>query len=190
MEPLITPEVINRLKAGDLTAFDEMYSATINKVYGTVYVLASNKQEVDEIVNEIYFQIWKSISNYDESSPFTFWMNGLVFRQLKSWKLKAWKRVELIRKIKRFSMKDSFVRDDVLKSQNQEWLFSMIDTLPYKLKEVLLLIYFYDYSLKEIANVLNVPVGTIKSRHHNAIKYLKKRYGNSITSRKVGFNKC
>ena len=89
MEPNITPEVIYRLKAGDLTAFDEMYIATIKKVYGTVYILAPNKQEVNEIVNEIYFQVWKSITNYNESSPFLYWLNGLVFRQVKNWKLKA-----------------------------------------------------------------------------------------------------
>jgi RNA polymerase sigma-70 factor, ECF subfamily len=190
MEPLITPKVIDRLKAGDLTAFDEMYSATKNKVYGTVYVLAPNKQEVDEIVNEIYFQVWKSILNYDATFPFTFWLNGLVFRQLKNWKLKVWKRMEIVWKIKKFSMKDSFVRDDVWKSQNQEWVYSMVDSMPYKLKEVLLLIYFYDYSLKEVADVLNAPIGTIKSRHHTAIKYLKKKYGHSIASREVGLNKC
>jgi RNA polymerase sigma-70 factor, ECF subfamily len=86
MEPILTTEVIYRLKTGDLTAFDEMYIATIKKVYGTVYILAPNKQEVNEIVNEIYFQVWKSISNYDESSPFLFWLNGLVFRQVKNWK--------------------------------------------------------------------------------------------------------
>ncbi|MBD7964864.1 sigma-70 family RNA polymerase sigma factor [Fictibacillus norfolkensis] len=186
MEPKITPEVIDRLKKGELTAFDEMYGATIHKVYRTVYVLAPNKQEVNEIVNEIYFQVWKSISNYNDSSPFLFWLNGLVFRQVKNWKMKAWKRAELLRKIKKFSLKESFVNDDILKSENQDEILSQLNTMPYKLKEVLLLVYFYDYPLKEIASLLRIPIGTVKSRHHTAIKYIQRQ--RASISGEVGIN--
>ncbi|WNB92516.1 sigma-70 family RNA polymerase sigma factor [Bacillus sp. NEB1478] len=191
MEPMITPAVINRLKEGDLAAFDEIYLATIQKVYYTVYVLASNKQEVDEMVNEIYFQVWKSISNYDDSKPFLFWLNGLVFRQIKNWKLKAWKRMELIQKLKKVNKEEVNVYDDErMKSTNKQWVSSMIDTLPYKLKAVLFLYYFYEYSLNEIASVLNIPLGTVKSRHHTAIQFLRKKYGHSIDKGEAGIYEC
>lgn len=175
MEPIISENTIHRLKAGDVTAFDELYLVTKDKIYKTVFVLAPNKQEVDEIVNEIYFQVWKSISNYNETSPFIYWLNGLVFRQVKQWKLKAWKRQNLFVRI--LENNNSLIENKVENNsmgEDKQQLLSILDNMSYKLKEVILLYYFYNYNQKEIAIILNIPVGTVKSRHHTALKYLRK----------------
>jgi RNA polymerase sigma-70 factor (ECF subfamily) len=191
MESIIRTDVIQRIKAGDIKAFDELYLATINKVYKTVYILAPNKQEVDDIVSEIYYQVWKSIHNYNESSPFLYWLNGLVFRQIKNWKLNAWKRMKLYQK-KMMLETEHFrtIDDDILKDENKQLLLSLLDNMSYKLKEVLVLYYFYEYSLKEIATVLNIPIGTVKSRHHLALKHLRKLYENANDIAKGGVDVC
>lgn len=186
MEPIISENIIHRLKAGDVSAFDELYSVTKNQIYKTVYVLVPNKQEVDEIVNEIYFQVWKSITNYNEGSPFNYWLNGLVFRQVKHWRLKAWKRHNLFYKL--LKNKENQVGNNVVNSGGDyPVLLSIIDKLSFKLKEVILLYYFYDYSQNEIAIILNIPVGTVKSRHHSALVYLRKFYKNSSETEWEGF---
>jgi RNA polymerase sigma-70 factor, ECF subfamily len=174
MEPIISEDLIRRLKAGDVSAFDEFYSATKDKIYKTVYVMAANKQEVDEMVNEIYFQIWKSISNYNVQLPFNYWVNGLVFRQVKRWRLKAWKQHNLFQMV--LKNINSINKGTVMNNHEdgQDQLLSIIEKMSYKLKEVILLYYFYNYSQKEIAIILNIPVGTVKSRHHSALNYLRK----------------
>jgi RNA polymerase sigma-70 factor, ECF subfamily len=178
MEPIISKNIIHRLKAGDVTAFDEFYSITKDQIYKTVYVLAPNKQEVDEMVNEMYFQVWKSIKNYNEGSPFNYWLNGLVFRQVKHWRLNAWKRHNLFDKL--LKNKETEIENDVVNSgDDHPFLLSIIDKMSFKLKEVILLYYFYNYSQNEIAIILNIPVGTVKSRHHSALNYLRKFYKNS-----------
>lgn len=58
----------------------------------------------------------------------------------------------------------------------QHELFSLVRQLSYKLRVVVILRYFHDYSLEEIAEVLQIPVGTVKSRHHLALKELRKRF--------------
>lgn len=170
--------IIQRLKAGDITAFDEFYAATKEKVYRTVYILAVNKQEVEEIVNEVYFQIWKSISNYDEAFPFSYWINGLVFRQVKQWRLKAWKRKNLLEKLlnNKHFLNDGDTGTDLLIGERRKSLLSTIDTMSYKFKEVIVLYYFHDYNQREIAVILDIPIGTVKSRLHSALKYLRKYY--------------
>jgi RNA polymerase sigma-70 factor, ECF subfamily len=171
-------DIIQRLKAGDFTAFDEFYAATKEKVYRTVYILVVNKQEVEEIVNEVYFQIWKSISNYNESSPFSYWLNGLVFRQVKQWRLKAWKRKNLLEKLLNniYFLNEGDAGTDMLIGERRRTLLSTLDTMSYKFKEVVVLYYFHDYSQREIAMILNIPMGTVKSRHHSALKHLRKYY--------------
>lgn len=191
MESIISTDVIQRIKAGDIKAFDELYTATINKVYKTVYILAPNKQEVDDIVSEIYYQVWKSIHNYNQSSPFLYWLNGLVFRQIKNWKLKAWKRMQLFQKQKMLETEHfRSIDDHILKDENKQLLLSLLDNMSYKLKEVLVLYYFHEYSLNEIASFLNIPIGTVKSRHHLALKHLRKLYEKANEIAKGGVDVC
>ena len=56
-------------------------------------------------------------------------------------------------------------------------LRKIVSDLPKKLRTVLVLKYFRDYSLKEIAEMLNIPMGTVKSRLHNAKSIIKRRLG-------------
>jgi len=74
-----------------------------------------------------------------------------------------------------------FSNDLVNKLSNQE-LIILIHKLPYKLKQVIILRYLHDYSQEEVANILDIPVGTIKSRIHAALKKLrqKEREGNIL----------
>ncbi|GGD52612.1 hypothetical protein GCM10010911_07720 [Paenibacillus nasutitermitis] len=64
----------------------------------------------------------------------------------------------------------------VLQSEMQHELISHVRQLSYKLRVVVILRYFHDYALEEIADMLQIPVGTVKSRHHLALKELRKRF--------------
>ncbi len=59
--------------------------------------------------------------------------------------------------------------------------------LPYKLKQVIILRYLHDYSQEEVANILDIPVGTVKSRIYAALKKLRqKEHGGNIILKEVG----
>ncbi|MRU04757.1 sigma-70 family RNA polymerase sigma factor, partial [Bacillus anthracis] len=47
--------------------------------------------------------------------------------------------------------------------------------LPYKLKQVIILRYLHDYSQEEVAQILHIPIGTVKSRIHAALKKLRQK---------------
>jgi RNA polymerase sigma-70 factor, ECF subfamily len=177
MESKITEILIGRMKAGEMDAFDEVYRLTIDSIYRTVYMMMPYKPDVDDIVSEIYVQLWRSIHNYDFRSPFQFWLNGLVFRQVKNWKLKAWKRFNLLHKKKLLETEHHELMDSsVLANERNQQLIQVIHGLSFKLREVVVLYYFHEYSLKEIAETLEIPIGTVKSRHHLAIQKLRSTY--------------
>ncbi|EOP82424.1 hypothetical protein IGM_05374 [Bacillus cereus HuB4-4] len=71
---------IERLLKGDEEAFEFIFNLTSQRVYETVFAIVKNRHDTNEIVNEIYFQLWKSISTYDQSRPFLFWLNGIVYK--------------------------------------------------------------------------------------------------------------
>ncbi|PLS18310.1 RNA polymerase subunit sigma [Bacillus sp. M6-12] len=177
MESLITETLLQRMKEGDLEAFDEVYQLTIHSVYKTVYIMVPYKQDVDDIVSEIYVQLWRSIHNYNFSFPFRFWLNGLVIRQVKRWKLLAWKRIDLLNKKKTLETEQfAEIEESVLNVERNLQLIQTVRQMSFKLRELVVLYYFHDYSLKEISELLDIPIGTVKSRHHLALKKLRNEY--------------
>ncbi|GEM_PF-4184385 len=57
---------------GEITAFEKIYEYTRDDVYRTVSYLVINKDDVNDIVNEIYIQMLKSLPNYDMNRPFDY----------------------------------------------------------------------------------------------------------------------
>lgn len=158
---------LDRLLDGDPEAFEVIYGMTENRVYGTVAMLVSNKQDVNDIVSEIYIQLWKTLPNYDRSRPFLFWMNGIVINQVNNWRRQIWRRFRLSKRSESLHEEVSPEMPDELlvKNERQDELLQFIHKLPFKLRSVVLYRYYYDYSYEEIAELLAIPVGTVKSRN-------------------------
>ncbi|MGV2805345.1 RNA polymerase subunit sigma, partial [Clostridium perfringens] len=71
-------ELLKQMKDGDQQAFHTMYDATYQDVYRTVSFLVDHQQDREDVMNEIYMQMWTSLANYDTNRPFHFWLHGVV----------------------------------------------------------------------------------------------------------------
>ncbi len=165
---------------GDRLAFEKIYLYTRDDVYRTVSFLMGDPHDVNDIVNEVYIQLWKSLTKYDPSRPFRYWLHGLVVRQVQGWRRKIWRRLRLINRQKEMSTGEAFLQTDyhTLQKETRDEIVSEVQKLSYKLRAVITLRYFHDYTLEEIATLLEIPIGTVKSRHNLAIKELRKKCGN------------
>ncbi|MGZ4031451.1 MAG: sigma-70 family RNA polymerase sigma factor [Tumebacillaceae bacterium] len=168
--------LLDKLVAGDQAAFEAVYEHTIDDVYRTVAFLVFDRQDIQDIVNEVYIQMWKSLHTYDRTRAFRFWLHGLVVRQVQDWKRKVWRRLRLLDRKKSLEVEE-FAETDrtVLQSETRQELSDALQHLSYKLRVVIILRYFHSYSLEEIATLLHIPVGTVKSRHHLALKKLREQ---------------
>lgn len=167
---------LEKATLGDESAFQHVYQATHQDVYRTVAFLVYNKQDIEDIVNEVYMRMWRSFHTYDPNRPFRYWLHGITVRQVQDWKRKAWRRIRLFERNRQMTCEQFEWTDKaVLKFEMQHELFSLVRQLSYKLRVVVILRYFHDYALEEIADMLQIPIGTVKSRHHLALKELRKR---------------
>ncbi|MEJ8546729.1 sigma-70 family RNA polymerase sigma factor [Brevibacillus borstelensis] len=167
---------LDRLIAGDQEAFEAVYGMTRKKVYGTVAVLVRNREDVAEIVSEIYYQLWRSLPNYDRKRPFLFWLNGIVIRQVSQWRRQIWRRFRLHEKKARLGEEAHVEMPDepLLEAESNREIREAINRLPFKLRIVVIYRYYYDYSHDQIAELLQIPVGTVKSRNRLALKRIRK----------------
>ncbi|WP_144502359.1 sigma-70 family RNA polymerase sigma factor [Bacillus thuringiensis] len=162
--------------SGNKEAYSKLYDKTIQEIYKTAHFLIEDKTDVDDVVQEIYIQLYELLRKYGSEKPFRPWLIGLAIKQIHSYRRKRWMRLRIIKKAEeqRKSVQIDFSNDVVIKISNQK-LIELIHKLPYKLKQVIILRYLHDYSQEEVAQILHIPIGTVKSRIHAALKKLRQK---------------
>ncbi|MGF2716394.1 sigma-70 family RNA polymerase sigma factor [Bacillus cereus] len=175
MDEVELKEWLYKMESGDQEAFQVIYKLTSKDIYRTVVFLLGNQhQDVDDIVNEVYIKMWKSVTNYDMNRSFRFWLHGLVVKQVQDWRRKSWRRFRISEKKKMYEQDRSYIMDEgILHKETRSELVEVVQKLSYKHREVVIMRYFHEYSLDEIAALLQIPVGTVKSRLHIALKRLR-----------------
>ncbi|MES5893684.1 sigma-70 family RNA polymerase sigma factor [Bacillus cereus group sp. RP43] len=175
MDEVELKEWLYKMESGDKEAFQVIYKLTSKDIYSTVVFLLGNQhQDVDDIVNEVYIKMWKSVTNYDMNRSFRFWLHGLVVKQVQDWRRKSWRRFRIFEKKKMYEQDRSYIMDEgILHKETRSELVEVVQKLSYKHREVVIMRYFHEYSLDEIAALLQIPVGTVKSRLHMALKRLR-----------------
>lgn len=172
---------IQRIKEGDESAFQAFYESTKDDVYRMVSFLANRQNDVCDIVNEIYFETVRSLHNYKMEQSFKHWFHGIIVRQTANWNRKLWRLLRTSEKHKQFVVAEAAETPErkVIMQESRLELIGMLTRLSYKLRSVVVLRYYHDNSLAEIAEILQIPLGTVKSRHDQALKKLREFSGAS-----------
>lgn len=167
-------KLINLIGVGDKEACGELYEKTIQDVFKTVHFLVEEKTDVDDLVQDIYIQVFKSIKKFDVERKFKPWLMGIVLKQINAYRRKKWMIFRTVKKVEEFKEeKELDFSTEVIEKITNKQLVKLVDELPYKLKQVVILRYLNDYTQDEISAILEVPIGTVKSRINAALTKLR-----------------
>lgn len=188
-------EWVIQLQNGNEEAFQKIYDLLYQKTYYTALKI-SNYCEADaqDIVQDTFMEVYRSIKNLQKPEYFKTWMIKILISK-SSHKFRD--NRDLFIEPEKFSKIEGFVEkrnymlpnDNLNNKEERKILLSLVDQLKPKQKEVLLLQYFEQLSIKEIAEILDAPEGTIKTR----IMYAKERLSQLVDEyekkegRKLGF---
>ncbi|MGG1659055.1 sigma-70 family RNA polymerase sigma factor [Brevibacillus sp. NRS-1366] len=179
-----------RMRQGEEEAFQEVYRVTRIYVYNLIYFLAPHKQDVDDIMSEVYVELIRSFDKYDAEQSFTAWFNGLIVRQVRNWNRSIWRRFRLLERVKEkgYEAPVAGLEDKLEAISDQLEVMPVVEQLSQKLKEIVVLRYYQNCSLEEIAAMLQIPLGTVKSRHHLAMKKLREHFEERTNRREASFH--
>ncbi|WP_282937925.1 sigma-70 family RNA polymerase sigma factor [Paenibacillus sp. RC67] len=185
-------EWIRQMAEGSKEAFRIVYEQSKEEVFRTVTLLVNNKQDANDVVNEVYAELFKSLPKYDYNKPFRSWLTGLTIRQVHNWNRKLWRRFRLYERSIRMEHREQGLDAEsaYLRNEHRSELIKLVQELNYKHRSVIVLRYYHDYSFEEIAELLGIPIGTVKSRHHTALNKLRQRSTHPITEDEGGFSTC
>ncbi|MGM9988189.1 MAG: RNA polymerase sigma factor [Bacillaceae bacterium] len=177
---------IERVKAGDKEAFNELIAPYVENGYKTVYLMLRDNGLTEDAMQEAFIQTYRSLHRFDrQKASFKTWFQTIVVRTALKVRRKqiVWETLTEYMKLGNNQTPESHYID----KEQQEEIYEAISKLPMKQQIVIILFYYQEMSLQEIAKVLNISVGTVKSRLYHGREKLKIVFENfSIHSTKGG----
>ena len=174
--------ILKRLKEGDMLAFDEIYHRYSLRLYRFVLKLIKLEQDAEEIVQEVFVQIWKSRDKIDTYSSFDSFLFTIAYNNTMSLlrkRVNERKYLDHLSKIQ--TLTDTFdVIDEINFKEIQTKYYSILDKLSSRQKQVYLLSRENGLSYKEIADKLNISVNTVEIHMSKALKFIKSSLGNTL----------
>jgi len=165
--------LIVRAKAGERDAFSLLIRHNIQRVYRAAYAVVRNRDDAEDIAQETFVRAYQSISRFDESRPLFPWLYRIA-RNL------CLNRIERVRKREAELPEFDYLSDaaagpeeSVVAAEERERIRDAVSRLPDQHRQIIELSHFQECSYREIADILDVPMGTVMSRLHNARRKLR-----------------
>lgn len=171
-------DLLTRIARGDTAALTALYERFGERLYAFLRRLARDEGTAEEILQDTLFAVWRSAGAYQGRSSVSTWLFGVARRQAHN-RLRgeppppAGEPRDLAEPVP--GPEERVLGDD--------WLQGALGMLPLAHREVAVLHFLCDLGCQEIAEVLDIPLGTVKSRLHHARAKLRESLGEQTTPR-------
>ncbi len=166
-------ELIHRSQAGDWNAFELLLERHRTALARTAYFATRDRESVQDVMQETLIQIWKDLPSYRPSGSFKAWtLKILLNKARKHYRKKRVKTVPLEAATEVSGDADG-PGETVERRERTHHLRQALDLLTTDHREVLILRYYNEFTVPEIARVLGRSEGTVKSRLSRAHRRLE-----------------
>ena len=141
-------------------------------VFQTALLLTNSKTLADDITQETFIQVFRKFYTFDSTKSLKPWIYKVTLNISRNI-IRKQKWLKFTGHIPDTIDKES-VEESLLKNEEEREVWQEIIKLPLKSKELIILHFYGELKLKEIAEILNIPIGTCKSRLNTALKTLRK----------------
>ncbi len=159
--------LIRRSKKGDRDAFEVLALNYMNKTYNIALGLVGNEEDAKDVVQETFIKVFRGIHKFKEKSKFSTWLYSITINTGKDL-LRNKKHTLPIERIysgeKEQADQSLQVQEQIEQMEEREIIFNALKQLKDDFKNVIILKDLNGFSYQEIGEVLNINIGTVKSR--------------------------
>ncbi len=164
-------ELIARFQQGDVQAFDLLVRRYKDQLLNFIYRFVGNRTDAEDIVQETFLRVYKNKHYYKEIAKFSTWVYTIAGNLAKT-ELRRRKRHKIFSVSNFVNEERDYDIPDENRNPEQEVdgtikediIQKAIEKLPPKFKEVIILRDVQGFAYEEISQILNIPLGTVKSR--------------------------
>lgn len=167
---------------GNNSAFEELYKLSVKTAYHSASLLLSNPDDVEDVLQNSYIKAHQKLPELKNPESFESWIKTIVENECRNY----------IKKEKRISAPNIFFKNKS-EEHSEEWkqpvpqeymereelrknVSDILETLSPEIRACIVLFHYEEKSLNEISEILDIPLGTVKSRLHNGRKQIEKEF--------------
>jgi RNA polymerase sigma-70 factor, ECF subfamily len=181
---LADEEVMQLVQGGSPRAFELLYDRHGGAAFSLSYRMVGNRVTAEDITQEAFLSIWRSRLRYDQArGSVRTWVLGIVHNraidQLRRGTVHDRRRETLDGVEERFEARE---RTDVEAARREEarGVHGALETLPEEQRRTIELAYFGGFSHSQIAEMLGMPVGTVKGRMRLGLEKMRKQLADTV----------
>jgi RNA polymerase sigma-70 factor (ECF subfamily) len=161
-------ELLRQVAGGDRTAFKELYLIYHRRLARFLMRMTSRHDLIEEVINDTLWTVWLKAGDFRGDSLVSTWIVGITYRRaLKALRRHAAPRPMLVEEV-------AVAPDAQLEDENREWLGQALAELPLEQRMVMEFSYLMGHSCEEIAQIMQCPVNTVKTRMFHAREKLRR----------------
>jgi RNA polymerase sigma-70 factor (ECF subfamily) len=191
-------ELLDRYAAGDEGAFREIVNRYKNSLYVFLKQFLNRQDLVEDTFQETFLQLFTSRESFDPNRPLRPWLFTIAANKAKDALRKA-QRISAIPigtisesqemsfddVLNAFTSDNTMPYEDLEKGEVSSRVAEVIKNMPENLREILILAYYNKFSYKQMAQILSIPIGTVKSRLHTAVARFAKDWKAAVRRQKT-----
>ncbi len=166
--------LIQRIAEGDCDAFKEFYGLYYRRLFAYLTKLLSQQQTVEEVFNDVMFEVWRQAKNFRRESKVATWVFGIAHNIALN-TLRTQRARVMVDLEDADETQDAEVSTHALVEQGNlmEKIRGAMMRLSDEHRAVIELTFYHGFSYAEIARIVNCPVNTVKTRMFHARSQLR-----------------
>jgi len=171
------PELIERALAGDRVAFAELVRENQDRLFASMLQVTGSPEEAEEVTQEAFIRAFIKLDTFQRNSQFFTWLYRIAFNNALTRRRKKRARISLdqIQEDNGMEVVDGNegVDASMLRDERVALVRRAIETLSEEHRRILVLREMDEFSYEEIAEILDISIGTVRSRLSRARRQLK-----------------
>ena len=167
-------ELVERYLAGDMAAFDELMIRYERHVYRVCYRFVENRDDAMDLAQEVFIKAFEHLGTFRRESSLKTWLFSITVNVCRT-RLQRQKRSQRLKQVLSGILRvqsTPSVEENAMTNESDQALWSLIHSMDEKHRIPIVLRYYHDLSVAEIASILQIPEGTVHSRLNTARRHL------------------
>lgn len=178
---------------GEAAGFELLVRRHAQELHQFILRFTGDAVAAEDVVQEAFLQVHHSAREFDPARRFKPWLFTIAANKARDYLRKVSRRREVPfdahvgnedeagqRFIDLLSGKDVLPDENLALDEKRQFARGIMETMPTKLSEVLILAYYHRFPYREIAEIVGIPLGTVKSRLHAAVVHFGLRYREAV----------
>jgi len=168
-------DLVERARAGDHTAFAILVRNGFGRMYGAAKLILRDQYGAEDAVQEALLLAWRHVATIRDPDAWDVWMYRLTVRVC--YRLARARGAREVHELHVRLDRPAHVTDFAVALAERDRIMAALTDLPLEQRAVIVLHFYLDLSMVQAAAVLDVPVGTAKSRLHRGLESLRASLG-------------